>query len=308
MKNTVTDIEERREKAQQQEPKRLITEAKVTIKETKGLMANQKDVNRKERTMGSLRNLNAGSKQRAEENRLALDKTDNEGFTALHRAAKTGNVEAMKSLIDEGADLEVERDDDTYPDTPLSLAAVRFAKTGDRAGFDLLLSHNVFIDNHCFNMVAETGSISVFEELLSRVNDPCIKGLDEEKEDICTVALSNAVSGSASNHKTEMVQYLLSKGADAKYDCPSGRTPLEWAQFALRFWKKSVIYVRGELRRVQLEDPDKPGQPLSGKAKQKVIKEMIEDGPYARAVKVYEEMIPLLEKAAAERTKRPWED
>jgi hypothetical protein len=38
MKNTVTDIEECREKAQQQEPKRLITEAKVTIKETKGLM------------------------------------------------------------------------------------------------------------------------------------------------------------------------------------------------------------------------------------------------------------------------------
>ena len=308
MKNAVTDIEERREKAQQQEPKRLITEAKVTIKETKGLIANQKDVNRKERTMGSLRNLNAGSKQRAKENRLTLDKTDNEGFTALHRAAKTGNVEAMKSLIDEGAGLEAERDDDTYPDTPLSLAAVRFAETGDRAGFDLLLSRNVFIENHCFNMVAETGSIPVFEELLSRITEAYIKDLDEEKEDICTVALTHAVCGSVSNHKPEMVQYLLSKGADAKYDCPSGRTPLEWALFALSFWEANLKGLRKQLKNVQIEDSDNPGQPLRGKAKQKFIKEELEGSPFASAVKTYKEMIPLLERAAAERTTRPWED
>src|SRR6056297_1774117 len=121
-----------------------------------------------------------------------LNKQDNDGFTALHYAAKEGHLEVVKLLVEKGADLEVYPDESKFykGETPLRSA--------------------------CSYSNADDKNIEVVKYLVE-------KGVSMEKNDL---SFQSPLTTCINSKAPKTAQYLLEMGADPNVPNDNGQTPL----------------------------------------------------------------------------------
>jgi len=140
----------------------------------------------------------------------------------LHYAALAGSKTVINLLIDAGADVNVE---DKYRGlTPLHWAA----KTGDVEIARLLISKGARVKakKYCrttlMQIAAVRGDIDLAELLIN--NGANVDGSDNDHK-------GTPIHGAASGGKTEMVKFLIGKGANVRAKDEYGSTPLHDAAY-----------------------------------------------------------------------------
>jgi len=152
-----------------------------------------------------------------------VDDRDSDGLTALHRAARDGDLEAAENLIiQRHADVNA-KTNNVFEATPLHLAAWE----GHKDVVQLLLSHSADVDatdkfkgTMAIHMAASRGHKDVVELLLSHTADINVK-FDNK---------ATALHLAAWNGHKDVVELLLSHSADVDAtDNRYGYTALHWA-------------------------------------------------------------------------------
>jgi ankyrin repeat protein len=151
-------------------------------------------------------------------------KHNDEGFTAIHEAAKQGHVEVVEYCLQEGFDLrEVSNSDGFW--TPLMLAA----KFGQVNIIDYLISRGVVLNEE--NRIGSTACMAAASggqlEIVNRiVAEFGLKELFRRNKRQSTIALWAAQSGSI-----PVMEYLLSNGCSLVQRNENGDEPIGLAAF-----------------------------------------------------------------------------
>lgn len=159
----------------------------------------------------------------------ALVSTRNDGGTALHFAAVTGDKRMAELLLRAGADLNAR--DDTYQMTPIGWAS----EEGHMAMVQFLFECGADVDLH---QAASYGLLERVKELL--------KGPRRQVNALAGgwTALHLAILWG----HPDVVELLLSRGGDPLLKDPFGRTGLEIAQAQIANGAKSTPFIREERR------------------------------------------------------------
>jgi ankyrin repeat protein len=147
-----------------------------------------------------------------------------DGTTALHRAAESGDVEMLRLLLEKGADTNAQRKNGS---TPLASAVV-FDHT---AAVRLLLSKGAkpSIGDVGLNRAVFQGSVEIVKALLeagvevTNRKDTVFPGFGPTEPILVLACFSY-------NARPEIVKMLLDRGADPSAKSQQGRTPLELAR------------------------------------------------------------------------------
>jgi ankyrin repeat protein len=151
------------------------------------------------------------------------------GKTGLHWAAEIDQVEVARLLIDAGADIEATTD---WNATPLEWAATM----GSSRVADLLLSRGA--KRFTFVVAASLGNLAEIKTRLESGQDLSTEFHEDLAVDdhwpadsarIQRDILSHALYAAARNGHTEVVEYLLSRGANIDAKGVFGGTGLHWA-------------------------------------------------------------------------------
>ena len=175
--------------------------------------------------------------------RTNVNTFDKHGYSPLHWSALEGNIEIMKILLDNGADLELQTGKGS---SPLAVSVWRFILNGKRVAKGLPVEREATLDAMLFllerganinavsgNAVNGVGSTLLHTaawhgeiELMRALLD---KGADIESED--NNALTPLVYAICSTPSSdEAVNLLLERGAKVNIcDIADGRTPLHYA-------------------------------------------------------------------------------
>ena len=156
---------------------------------------------------------------------------DSEGWTALHQAANEGRTKVIEALINRGADIEAKTAEDTIWGsmnrfrcaTPLFLAN----GSGQRASVELLMKRgaNIKTRNIIGEMPIHTACWRGFKPLVRIYLDA---GIRIEERD--TIYEETPLLKAASTGQTDIVKFLLEKGADIQAENPHGRDALMHAR------------------------------------------------------------------------------
>ncbi|KAI9859480.1 MAG: hypothetical protein M1813_006622 [Trichoglossum hirsutum] len=143
---------------------------------------------------------------------------DEDGRTALHRAAENGHDEVVRKLVEHGA--EVNTKEAKYDQTPLHLAALN----GHKAVAQVLLENGAkanLEDSYglmAIHVAAWTGNEEVVRVLLGKID------VNETSYNKLTALHCAAAQG----YQT-VAQLLIREGADVDAEDMDGWTPLHWA-------------------------------------------------------------------------------
>jgi cytohesin len=213
-----------------------------------------------------------------------LDATDNQGETALHRAARGGNKEVVPLLLRKGLQagstnreggtplmlaceeghrqvvqmlLEATQGEGVDEQDLDGMTALHYAaKGGDKDVAAFLLSKGAQANTRdeagstALMVACETGNLEVVEMLFDATQG---QGLEEQDNDGCTALHKAAIGG-----HNEVAAFLLSKGADTSSRDVFGRTP-----FLFACWAAGLELVQMVLAATEgqgLEERDRDGE------------------------------------------------
>jgi len=146
-----------------------------------------------------------------------IDEKDENGMTALIRAAEEGDTETVKLLLDQGADIEAKNND--------GLTALHTAlENGRTETAALLIARGADVEAEEKDSPWKVQHWAAWEGLTETIELLLDKGADieaKDKEDGCT-ALHHAANGG----HTETVELLLNREADIEATDNDGRTAL----------------------------------------------------------------------------------
>jgi ankyrin repeat protein len=181
--------------------------------------------------------------------------------TGLHLAAETDQVETAQLLIDAGSDIEALT---SWGATPLDWAA---AMGSVRVG-DLLLARGA--TGLTLIVAAGLGKLDTVKSIIASGADVSVhrrRGAPEAPDDhwpadsahIRRDVLSDAVFAAARNGHTEVVEYLLDRGAQIDAKGVFGATGLHWA--AINGHRKTVEFLIARGASLTIRDERFDGTP-----------------------------------------------
>lgn len=159
---------------------------------------------------------------------------DDSEVTALMRAARDGERQNLKALIEQGVDLNAK---DSYGWTALVYATIRGDLYAVKALLDNGADANVKSDSGhtALHSAAQYGHLSIVKELIEKGAD-----LNQSDDNGMTPLMQAASSGNS-----DLVKYLLAKGADVNASNKRGQTALSIARTARRAEVAEVIKKSG---------------------------------------------------------------
>lgn len=142
-----------------------------------------------------------------------------DGMTPLMWAAAAGQTEAIRVLLEHGADVNAQ-------DADGGTALMRAARAGQAGALDLLLAHGADP-----NLKGESGRTALHEAIFGDANALCIRRLIEAGADVNAQydRLHTALGSAAFFGQTEIVRILIESGADV--NLPDWLSPLDSAVY-----------------------------------------------------------------------------
>lgn len=146
------------------------------------------------------------------------DVRDQDGRTALHKAAENGHNDVVLALLEHGTDFDAQ--EDTFDQTPLHLAALNGHKAVVQTLLDHRASPNIKDDDGwmAIHVAAWTGNEEVMKVLLERTE------VDARTDDSLTALHCAAAQG-----HLNIAHLLIRAGADVDAKDKDEWTPLHWA-------------------------------------------------------------------------------
>lgn len=180
---------------------------------------------------------------------IAADEYDK---TALHWAAEKNHAEIARMLLDAGADIEAKTN---WGDTPLKWAAT----LGSSTVAELLLSRGA----HGFNLNVAAA--------LGKLDD--VKNMIDSEQDLSFI--SDAMYSAARNGHTEVVQFLLDRGAAIDTRGFFGGTGLHWSAINGHRETVELLIARGANLEIRDEQFDSTPESWADEGGHAVIVELL---------------------------------
>ncbi len=150
-----------------------------------------------------------------------INMTDKQGLSAIHVAAKTGNIRVLKALISKGVDINIS--DRNYFMSPIHYAA----SNKNTTALTLLIKGGVNINANdrrgrtALKIAARSGNMNAVRVLVKAgANVNTLQG-------VSSTALMDAISG---KHQ-EVVRFLIASGANVSGKDDNGNTPVILSSF-----------------------------------------------------------------------------
>lgn len=210
---------------------RMILDAQIALRKTK--------------TSTSFNDPKSNDQVSATENKRILDAKDDEGITALMKAAERGSQEACRLLIGEGASVDA-RDDETW--NALMWAALSGQQeivTMLVKEYDQLSDYTTEKGETPLMKAAANGYWSVCEFFIQE--GAKVNGHDQDHQ--------TALMWAASQGHDDVVQGLIENEAKVDLQSKIGRTALSYAAQFGRFEAAKILVEKGEIK-IDVQDQD----------------------------------------------------